>query len=105
MTKENKDNNGKEELENYIRENCSLHILGLLGQRSDDPITSKDFRYFVTFIYDLISQEKEKWIAEKVKQLTPPEEWKQCLKIGTGQDEMCVMCGFNPKELINLLQK
>lgn len=58
----------------------------------------------IHFMEQLISERDKEWQKEKVKQLTPPEKWKQCLKIGTGQDEMCMMCGFNPKELINLLQ-
>lgn len=43
-------------VEEYLRKNCSLHILGLLGQSPDDPITSKDFRYIVTLIEKIISE-------------------------------------------------
>lgn len=64
----------------------------------------REVRQYLPLLKEIISQEKEKWVAEKVKQLTPPETWKQCLKIGTGQDEMCMMCGFNPKQLLDLLQ-
>lgn len=76
MKKENKDSNGREELEKYVRENCCLHILSLLGQNPDDPITNKDFRYFVTFIADVISQEKEKWVKQTEKDIIKIiEEW------------------------------
>jgi len=52
-------------LEKYIRENCSLHVLSLLGQNPDDPITSKDFRYIVTFFEQIIS-ERDKEILDYI---------------------------------------
>lgn len=48
-------------VEEYLKKNCSLHILGLLGQSPDDPITSKDFRYIVTLIDQIISERDKEW--------------------------------------------
>lgn len=100
MKKENKDSNGREELEKYVRENCCLHILSLLGQNPDDPITNKDFRYFVTFIADVISQEKEKWEEELLANI------KNMREVAIISDGTPLREGLVSKEtLLNLLQK
>jgi hypothetical protein len=39
-----------EEIDKYLRLNCSIRMFGLLEQSPDDEITNKDYRYLVSLV-------------------------------------------------------
>lgn len=37
--------------------------------------------------------------------IEPPELWKQTMKLHSGNDQMCTLCGFRPDALIKILKE
>ena len=55
-------------------------------------------------VFRIEKEAREEERGKIIQLITPTQEWKECLKVANGQDKICMMCGFNPEKLINLIK-